>query len=167
MKHLLFFLFLFSLNFAYAQSSEYVMEVEILDFDQLRPRLYKSNDTTYVINFWATWCRPCVEELPHFERLQRYQKTRKVKVLLVSLDFEGQTRKKLIPFINRNKIESEVVHLIDPKMNSWINQVAGNWSGAIPGTLIYNKTDRMFYEGSFSSYNQLFEKVKPFLSVTN
>ncbi len=146
-------------------AQDYVMDVEILTFDQLRPRLHEYNDTTYVINFWATWCRPCVDELPHFERLQRYQRQRKLKVLLVSLDFEGQTRSKLIPFINRNHIESEVVHLIDPDMNSWINEVSGIWSGAIPGTLIYNRKDRMFYEGSFSSYNQLYDKVKHFMNL--
>lgn len=39
-----------------------------------------------VLNFWATWCNPCQEELPEFERLQRRYGKRGLKILSVSLD---------------------------------------------------------------------------------
>ncbi len=55
------------------------------DFEYL---LEKDNDTTYVINFWATWCLPCVKELPEFEEINQHFKDKKFKMILVSLDFD-------------------------------------------------------------------------------
>jgi len=95
-------------------------QIPVYNFDQLEPLLSLKNDTTYIINFWATWCKPCVEELPYFEELNEYAFGKKMKVILVSLDFKKQFETKLIPFINEHKLRSEVVVLSDPDSNSWI-----------------------------------------------
>jgi thiol-disulfide isomerase/thioredoxin len=132
------------------------------DFNGLAPLLNKQNDTTYVINFWATWCKPCIEELPNFEKLHANFKSQKVKVLLVSLDLPKQVESNLIPYIKKKRLQSTVVHLKDPDMNSWINKVDQQWSGAIPATIIYKGDKRKFYEQSFT-YEQLqseLEKIK-------
>ena len=63
------------------------IELEILDYDRLEPYLINNDDKTYVVNFWATWCAPCIKELPHFEMLNANYKSKNVEVLLVSLDF--------------------------------------------------------------------------------
>ena len=123
----------------------------------------KQNDTTYVVNFWATWCAPCVKELPHFETLTSNYKDKKVKVLLISLDFPHLYDKKLKPFIVEHKLQSEVVALDDPDMNSWIPEVSPEWSGSLPATLIYNRDKRAFYEQSFT-YESLENKLKSFLN---
>jgi thiol-disulfide isomerase/thioredoxin len=138
--------------------------VKAYDFRSFKSFLEKDNDTTYVVNFWATWCEPCVAELPNFEKLGNDYKNQKVKVILTSLDFQKQVEKSLIPFINKHKLRSKVVLLSDPDANSWISQVGKNWSGALPGTLIYNKKKnlRKFYEKSFS-YDELQTEVKPFI----
>ncbi len=115
----------------------------------------QKNDTTYVINFWATWCKPCVEELPFFIELDNTYRDEKVKLILVSLDFKNQIDKKLIPFIETHKLEPEVVVLADPDANKWIPKIADEWSGAIPATLVYNKNQRSFYEQSFESFEEL------------
>jgi len=112
--------------------------------------LKMQNDTTYVINFWATWCKPCIEELPNFEKINLVYKKQKVKVILVSLDMPKQVENSLIPFIKRKKLRSTVIHLKDSDANTWINKVDVNWSGSIPATVIYNKDKRKFYEQSFS-----------------
>jgi thiol-disulfide isomerase/thioredoxin len=44
-------------------------QVKLLKLDDLDKRIANGKDTTYVINFWATWCSPCVAELPNFEKL--------------------------------------------------------------------------------------------------
>ncbi|QYJ67538.1 TlpA disulfide reductase family protein [Flavobacterium litorale] len=114
----------------------------------------KDNDTTYVVNFWATWCVPCVKELPYFEQLNTNYKDEKVKVLLVSLDMRKMIDSKLIPFLEEKKLESEVIVMTDPDSNSWIPKIDSTWSGAIPATIIYNKNKRKFYERSFT-YDEL------------
>lgn len=136
--------------------------IESYDFNGLARLLSKQNDTTYVVNFWATWCKPCIEELPNFEKLHANFKNQKVKVLLVSLDLPRQVETNLIPYIKKKQLQSKVVHLKDPDMNAWINKVDTQWSGAIPATIIYKGDNRKFYEQSFT-YEQLqteLEKIK-------
>ncbi len=122
------------------------------DFEHL---LHIENDTTYVVNFWATWCGPCVKELPYFEEMTRNYEGKPLKVVLVSLDFKRQIEKKFIPFLVKNKIRSEVVLLLDGKEAEWIDKVDESWSGAIPVTLVYNKKKRLFIEDDFHSYSEL------------
>jgi thiol-disulfide isomerase/thioredoxin len=135
--------------------------VNAYDFSKLEYFLNRKNDTTYVVNFWATWCVPCVEELPHFEKLTTEYKEEKVKVLLVSLDMHKMVESKLIPFIKEKHLQSDVVLLRDPDANTWISKIDKSWTGAIPATVIYNKDKRKFYEKAFT-YEELEKEVNNF-----
>jgi thiol-disulfide isomerase/thioredoxin len=132
------------------------------DYNGLKPLLERKDGKTYVVNFWATWCAPCVKELPAFEKLQSAYKNKNVEVILVSLDFPTQVESHLLPFIEKKKLQSKVVLLDDPDQNAWIPKISSNWSGAIPATLIYNEKGRSFYEQSFH-YEQLENEVIKFL----
>ncbi len=138
------------------------IELEVHDFDGLEPLLNKQGDKVYVVNFWATWCAPCIKEIPHFEKLNANYKNKNVEVLLVSLDFPFNYDKKLKPYIKKHKLQSKVVALDDPDMNTWMPKVNEEWTGAIPITIIYNKEKRQFYERTFT-YNELENEVKQFL----
>ena len=133
-----------------------------VDFEGFAPLLHQNDGTTYVVNFWATWCAPCVKELPHFERLNEAYASQNVKVVLVSLDFPKKLDSQLIPFVKKRNLQSEVIHLNDPRQNEWIPKVSKEWSGAIPATVIYNAERRAFYERSFT-YIELENELKPFL----
>lgn len=126
------------------------IQVESYNFDGLTSFLKQEDGTTYIINFWATWCAPCIKELPYFEEINALYKEKNVKVILVSLDFPKKVTSNLIPFIKRKKIASQVIHLNDPDANSWIEKVNKEWSGAIPATLIYKDDHSVFYEQSFT-----------------
>src|SRR5690606_25369476 len=101
----------------------------------------------HVVNFWAPWCAPCIEELPLFEQLHRTT-NEQVKVVLVNLDFADKLEK-VNSFIARKDITAKVLLLDEIDYNSWIDKVDPAWSGAIPATLIFNaKTGRRkFVEG--------------------
>lgn len=165
-------------NFSFAQQSKVsvaeglvplkiyqseALKILSYDFKGLEPIFNKSDDTTYVINFWATWCLPCVKELPYFEQLNEKYKDQKVKVILVSMDMPRKVETALIPFVKKKKLQAEVIHLDDPDANAWIEKVDKNWSGAIPATIIYNNKERKFYERSFT-YEEL---EKELLSIIN
>ena len=138
-------------------------KVVSLNFEELEQQyLQKKNDSIYIINFWATWCKPCIKELPAFEKLASNYSDKKVKLLLVSLDFPDKLESQVIPFIERNNIQSEVVLLDDADANSWIPKVSPQWSGAIPATIIYKKDNRKFYEQSFT-FEELEAELKTFL----
>ncbi len=132
-------------------------------FDDLAYIFQQQTDTTYIINFWATWCKPCVEELPYFEQLTKKYQGQKVKVILVSLDFKKQLETKLVPFLKEHQIQSEVMVLLDPDANAWVDRVDPSWSGAIPITLVYKNEKRAFYEESFEDYAALEKIVQPFI----
>lgn len=126
------------------------VKIDFIDYDGLELLLHKNNNKTYVINFWATWCKPCVEELPAFQKLYKNYKSKNVEVILVSLDFKKQVETRLIPFIKERNLQPKVVLMVDPDQNTWIPKVNSEWSGAIPATIIYNKNARKFFEQSFT-----------------
>ena len=130
--------------------------VKLLTINQLEDRVSKGGDTVYVVSFWATWCAPCIAELPYFEKLQTTYKDQPLKVLLVSLDFKSKLEKAVIPFVTRRKLTNEVFLLNEANAQEYIDRVSTQWSGAIPATLIYNKKKalRKFYEKEFT-YDEL------------
>jgi thiol-disulfide isomerase/thioredoxin len=133
--------------------------IKKMDFKKLALYLLKQNDSLYIVNFWASWCIPCREELPAFEKVSGKYAGQKVKVLLVSLDMPNQVESRLIPFIHKNNIKSEVILLDDPNQNEWIDKVDNKWTGSIPFTVIYGKGTRLSYERSLS-FNELDSIVK-------
>ena len=123
--------------------------IEVVDFDSFYSKIDLSSDVTYVVNFWATWCSPCVKELPYFESVNREYSEKNVKVILVSLDFPSQIDSKLMPYLKKNKIKSNVILLDDSKMNKWVPRVSEKWDGGIPATLIVNSSNYNFYPNPF------------------
>lgn len=140
-----------------------IVPLEVYNYNELEPFLNRIDDKIYVVNFWATWCAPCVKELPYYEKLKANYANKNVEVILVSLDFPRQYDSKLKPFIREKNLKSKVVALNDTDSNRWIPLVSEDWTGAIPATLIYNKDKREFYEQSFE-YEELETKVKQFLN---
>ena len=138
------------------------IEVTKLTFVEFSPYLNKNENKTYVINFWATWCAPCVKELPYFEEITKTYSKNEVEVILVSLDFPKQFNKRLFPFVKEHNLQSTLLLLDAPNENEWIPKVNEDWSGAIPATIIYNKTKRQFYEQSFTK-QELFNELNQFL----
>lgn len=139
------FIILISLVFSLDSWSQIPVE----KFDKLESRWLKNNDTVYLINYWATWCKPCVEELPDFIELEKQMKDEKFKMILVSLDFSSQIESRVIPFLKKNEIPSQVVILND-NPNTWINQVNENWDGDIPVTQVIQNGRKEFYNSSLN-----------------
>lgn len=132
-------------------------------FDSLEPIFNFENDTTYVINFWATWCKPCIKELPYFEEIDSTYRDQKLKVVLVSLDFPKQIESQLVPFVEKEQLQSKVVVLLDGKYNDWIDKVSKEWSGAIPATYIYQGDKEKLIGNSFENTSEIINEIKPFL----
>lgn len=98
-----------------------------------------------VLNFWATWCAPCIKEIPLFEKLNKEDDD--VLVLLVSVDLDlDPNPQKVYNFIQRRGIVSDVLILDATDPNSWIDMIDPAWSGALPATLLVNsKTGRRIF----------------------
>ena len=108
----------------------------VVKFEKLDSILKAKSNDILIVNFWATWCGPCVKELPLFEALHA-KRDPSLRVVLVNLDYADQVDK-VNSFISRKKIKSPVLLLDEIDYNSWIDKVDTSWEGAIPATLILN-----------------------------
>jgi len=132
--------------------------VKLLTLDQLDKRVQQGKDTVYVVNFWATWCVPCLEELPYFEKLNQTLSGQKAKVLLVSLDFKSKLASDVRPMAKKLQLKNEVFLLNELSQQTYMDRIDKNWSGALPATLFINtaKNKRSFFEKEFT-YTELLE----------
>ena len=135
--------------------------VHLLSLDQLEKRFQQGKDTVYVVNFWATWCAPCIKELPIFKKLQSSYASEPLKVLLVSIDLKSKLDKVVNPFVRRNKLANELFLLNEANEKKYIDRISTTWSGALPATLVFNKENniRRFYQKELS-YSELEEIYK-------
>lgn len=143
-------------------SSASVPVIRLADLEQ---RLRNGGDTTYVVNFWATWCKPCIAELPAFDKLARSVKGQAVRVILVSLDDPRELTSKVEPFVRKKGLLPDVVLMDEAKPHEWIDKIDPEWSGAIPATLLVQTSTgkRAFFEQEFS-YEQLNTTIANFIS---
>jgi thiol-disulfide isomerase/thioredoxin len=139
-------------------------QARIVKFEDLAKMMSQTNDTTYIFNFFATWCAPCVEEFPVFQRFSARYAGKKEKLIFVSLDFKKDFEKRLLPFLKKNHVRNQVVLLDETDYNSWIDRVDTNWDGNLPATLVINngKHFRQMFAKEFT-YTQLETAMKPFL----
>ncbi len=155
MKNFLTILFLF------VGSSLSAQKAELIKLKGLQGIIQGQSDQVLVINFWATWCAPCIKELPFFENLNQ---NKQAKVLLVSMDYDlDPNTDKVDRFVARKKLQSKVLILTESDPNSWIDKIDKHWSGALPATLIINsKTGkREFVQGELGEgeLEKLLKKV--------
>ncbi len=149
---------------SWPEPAAYVKGIPVYEeFGQIEPFLRFDNDTTYVINFWATWCKPCVEELPYFEEFARAYSGEKARVILISLDFPRQFESKLAPFVEERNLQATVIALADGRYNDWIDKVSTEWTGAIPATYIYKGGQSHFIGTPVKSMAELEAVARRFL----
>jgi len=124
-------------------------KIEYIKVPDLEKILNNQENKLLVVNLWATWCAPCVKELPAFEKVAGEYEESKVRFIMLSLDFPSQIESQLKPFLKKNNITLDVSVMMDTDYNSWIDKVDPQWQGNIPSTLIVNneKKSRYFHSG--------------------
>ncbi|WP_276502703.1 TlpA disulfide reductase family protein [Terrimonas pollutisoli] len=128
-------------------------KIKITDLE----KIIAESKTPLVINFWATYCKPCIEEMPYFLALEKEYKKDNLQLLLVSLDMEDDYPSKVDAFLQKRKITSVSAWLDETNADYFCPKIDASWSGALPATLFVNNNDRYkkFVEDSFSK-----EKLK-------
>lgn len=105
-----------------------------------------------IFNFWATFCKPCIEEIPYFQQLVKKYNDKGVQLILVSLDLPEAYPKRISLFANKLKFTAPIKFLDETNADLFCPVVDAYWSGAIPASLfINNKTGyRTFFEDQLS-----------------
>ena len=156
-------MFKFSLIFVFYVSSFLVFgqskELQIIKFSELEKLISQPNNKVKVFNFCATWCAPCIKELPYFEKANKKFDNSSVEITLVNLDFADQYNK-VLKFMDKHQLKSKIVLLDEVDYNSWIDKISTDWSGAIPATVVIDKKgERHFMEGELEQ-SEIFELIK-------
>jgi thiol-disulfide isomerase/thioredoxin len=147
-----------------AASAGYGQGYRSYTLDALEARMKAGADTVYVVNFWATWCAPCIRELPYFDQLHQQHQGKPLRVLLVSLDAPSRAASALPGFLAKRSLQAEVLHLNEGRPHEYIDRIAEEWSGSIPATLLRSDGSglRQFYEGEMT-LSELQQWVQPAL----
>ena len=139
--------------------------IKIVRFEGLESVINKKDNVLYVVNFWATWCKPCVMELPEFMEVNKeYRSNPHFKMILVSLDMAKEVNTDVRLFLLKNKIDADVYLLDDNKhMNEWIPAVDKNWSGAIPATAFYRNGKKLLFREGKMEKKELDQIIRKYL----
>ena len=140
-------------------------KVTVINFDKFESIVKRKDNKLYVVNFWATWCKPCVMELPDFMEVNKtYRNNPNFKMILVSLDLAKEVETEVRPFLVKNKMDVDTYLLDDNKrMNQWIPAVDKNWSGAIPATLFFRNGIKLDFKESKISKSELIKIIDKYL----
>lgn len=110
--------------------------------------LIDKSDSVLVINFWATFCKPCVEEIPDLIKFTKKYSKQKVALYLVSLDLADYYPAKIKKFVAAKKYAANIAWLDESNADYFCPIISPEWSGSIPATLFINKKNgySKFYE---------------------
>ena len=135
-------------TFLLSGSNIFSQGIDKIKITELEKTIKKTKEPL-IINFWATFCIPCIEEIPYFEELS---KKYGVRLLLVSLDLADFYPEKIKKFVAKHQYKSHVSWLDEYDADYFCPIVDSSWSGAIPASLfLNNKTGyRKFIEDQVS-----------------
>ncbi|NOT37769.1 MAG: TlpA family protein disulfide reductase [Saprospiraceae bacterium] len=145
----------FIISLAFIATAASAQTIPLYTFPEFEARFLKSGSKKYVLNYWATWCKPCIKELPFFQAAYTDNKDPEIEFILVSLDEPNMVNTKIPNLLKKNNISIPCVLLNDSHYNDWIPKVSTEWSGAIPATQIVFGPKNVFVEKSFYSSDEL------------
>ena len=125
----------------------------------------KTSKTPLIVSFWATYCVPCIKEIPYFQELAKKYEEKGVRLLLVSLDFKESYPEKIKKFSAKMRFSAPIVWLDETNADYFCPQIDSKWSGAMPATLLINNLTgyRTFFEEEISKV-KLEAEIKKMLS---
>ncbi len=146
------------------KAKKYSDQIPVVDDAWLKNKIENRNGKILFINFWATWCEPCVEEFPDLVKIYNENKDSSFEFLSVSVNLPSEIEDKVKPFLKEQSADFPVVVIEEKRSEEIINLVNPDWDGTVPATIIYDengKRKEFFAEAkNYEIFNKSIEKVK-------
>lgn len=115
-----------------------------------------------VLNFWATWCPPCVEEMPALASFYNATSREEVVFLSLSADDPATANTTVQEFMHKHDLPFDVHVLAERDPDALTSALGGEVSGALPTTLIFNrKGQRVLTHDGIITQAELNEAIRP------
>jgi thiol-disulfide isomerase/thioredoxin len=149
-------IFLFVVNV----KGQEIKKVKITDVE----KMIAESKTPLIINFWATWCKPCIEEIPYFQKEVKEHAKDSVQLILVSVDYKEEFPASIAATAKIRKFIVPILWLDETNADYFCPKVDPKWSGSVPATLfINNRTGhRSFFESQLTK-DKLKQEIKALL----
>lgn len=95
-----------------------------------------------VVNFWATWCAPCREEMPWLAAMERKYRSRGFRLITVSCD-EPEDQRAAEEFLSKAGVGGDAYLKRSISDEKFIESVYEKWSGALPAIFLYDRKGRL------------------------
>lgn len=142
--------------FGFAISSLCAQEVKTVKYEQMVEVIEQKGERLTIVNFWATWCGPCIEEIPHFvDVFNRYKESANLDIVFVSLD-RATGIDEVEAFVKSHNMPGELLLLDDVRrFNEWIPKVHPDWEGGLPATGFYRDGELLEFQPNMLSEEAL------------
>ncbi len=151
-----FWFFLILLVISCSDSRLYLIDI---DADSLLSRVSNHRGKEAVLlNFWATWCAPCVEEFPMVVKLAREYKLKGLQIYFVSVDWVDE-RHKVEAFLKEQGVEGISFLKVQDDDNAFINTISYQWTGAVPFTILYDRQGGVIEQWENKAPKEKFEEA--------
>jgi thiol-disulfide isomerase/thioredoxin len=139
-----------------------VRSVELIDQKGLDKIIREREGKPLLLNIWATWCQPCVEEFPDLIKLAASDTL--VEVVGISVDYPDELHTKVLPFLEKLKVPFKIYIAKFDKQEDFIAALDSTWNGAVPATFFYNGKGRKQFafigQGTFEQFEKNKRMVK-------
>ncbi len=137
----------------------FAQQVKPITSGQLEARFKNGQDTVYIVNFWATWCSPCIKELPAFEQIKQASFKKPVKVVLISTDEGKKSTKAVEAFVSRHHLTGEI-YQVNESPNIYLRRIDKKWTGSLPATLVVSATGKRQFYNKPLDYKMLLAEIE-------
>ena len=125
-----------------AQAEPKVGTLKPADFNKFKD---SARGKVLVLNFWATWCGPCVAEFPELVALDAKYRDKGVKLVGITADDPDDVQPKVIPFIKKQKVKFDIVLQDTEDPQEMFDKINKDWPGVLPATFVYDKQGNLAY----------------------